>query len=119
MATYNQERIIKEYWAEVKDKYPDVSFEKFSEACKYPAIFIKNEIKSGKLKTIMIKWLGKFIVYPARLKRELNRKEIFFKKGIIPEEEYLDYKQKYETHTENFKEESPGFILINDLDETT
>lgn len=113
MATYNQERIIKEYWEKVKHLYPTVPFDKFSEACKYPAIFIKNVIKSGTLKTIMVKWMGKFIVYPARLKRELNRKEIFFSKGIIPEENLLDYREKYEVFMEKYKEESPGFILID------
>lgn len=117
MATYNQERIIKEYWEKVKDLYPDVSFDKFSEACKYPAIFIKSIIKSGSFKTIMIKWMGKFIVYPARVKRELNRKEVFFSKGIILEEDVQDYRDKYKDLLERFKEDSPGFVLINDLED--
>lgn len=118
MAIYNQERIIKEYYEKVKHLYPNITFERFEETCKFPGYFIKFHMKSGKLPTIMVKYLGKFIVYPARVKCELESQRIFFEGKKITEEEYIERKDMMEKFLVNFSDGYNTYELEDDTIQT-
>lgn len=58
--------LIKQYYEEVAEQYPELSFEEFKEICKQPFQFLKDEMEKGELPTIRLKYLGTFLVYPKR-----------------------------------------------------
>ncbi len=70
--------LIKQYYEEVSHKYPELSFEEFKEICKRPFEFTKEQMQSGELPVIRLKYFGTFLVYPKRasflLKRIMERK---------------------------------------------
>lgn len=59
MPNLSHEDAIFQYWEEVKEKYPDLSFIKFKAICKFPFDFIKRCMRDDALPVILIKFLGK------------------------------------------------------------
>lgn len=105
MPLLTQEKAIKEYFEEVKHKYPDVDFDRFEAICKAPMQFVKFIIKSGKLPKILVKHLGKFRVFPSRIKDQLKSEQRFFEKGITDEAYYNERKQFYEAYLKELENE--------------
>jgi len=99
--------LIQEYYKRVQEKYPHLTFDEVKLICVTPFTYTRQEMESGNLKTIRLKYLGTFLVYPkrvqglivtmARLFKELkvDAKVYFKKKAII--DKYL------ETHGDNQK----------------
>lgn len=98
MPLLTQEKMIKEYYDEVKDKFSDVNFERFESICKSPMNFVKQMIKCGELPLILIKHIGKFRVFKGKIKRELASQERFFNKGIITEDIYTERKKFFKKY---------------------
>ena len=63
--------LIRQYWDEVKDNYPDMDFEEFKAVCKRPFEYTKEQMESGELPTIRLKYFGTFLVYPKRARSAL------------------------------------------------
>lgn len=105
MPLLTQDKAIKEYYEEVKHKYPDVDFERFEAICKAPMNFIKQCIRSGKLPKILVKHLGKFRVFPSKIKDQLKSEERFFQKGITDEAYYNEKKEFYTNYLKALEDE--------------
>lgn len=93
MPLLEHNKLIGEYWEEVKSKYPQLDFDKFYLICRAPFNYIREQIRDKSLPIIMIKYLGKFRVYPGRIKEFINistRKKII---GDISEEEWIKQKE--------------------------
>jgi len=90
-----QDRAIELYWNQVKANYPDMNYEDFYFICKYPSRFIKACIRNTEfLPIIHIKYLGKFRIYPSKLKKFLVEEVEMLQKGILTQEEF-DHNQKF------------------------
>ena len=105
MKTVTHEEAIKGYYEQVKHKYPDISYEDFRVICRTPFDFIKQMIKSCTLPVIMVKYLGKFVPAPSRVKSQLKFEERTFNLGIITEEEYQFRKNYLENYLRDIKDE--------------
>jgi hypothetical protein len=88
MPLLDNENAIREYYEQEKEKYPDLTYEQFKEICRSPSQFFKQCIRGNGLPRILVKHLGKFRVFPSRLKKELTKYTKFFEKGIIDEDTY-------------------------------
>lgn len=94
MPLLTQEKAIKEYFEQVKEKYPGIDFERFAEICKTPGNFIKECIRGEGFPRILVKHIGKFRVFKGKIKKQLENEEAFYKRGITTEEYYIDKKNK-------------------------
>ena len=87
------EILLKQYYEKVKDNYPSVSYEEFKKICYSPFEFVKQEISSGELPVIRLKYFGTFLVYPKRAEGLLKKLENMYQYNKISEEKYLKYKK--------------------------
>lgn len=92
--------MILEYYERVKHLYPGVSYEQFKPACTTQFLMLKREMESGDLKTVRIKGLGTFLVYPNRVKAILERIKNQFHNLIITKERYFSKKAMMEKYLE-------------------
>lgn len=100
----NQE-LMEEFYSTVKDEFPDVDFEQLKDICFGPWRFVKQEMESGELPSIRLKYFGTFQVYPGRCNNMLYHLQNRFNKGLITEEFYLKYKTMIENRLKNIKDE--------------
>lgn len=105
MPLLDNETAIRQYYEQEKHKYPDMPYEQFKEICRSPSNFFKECIKSGRLPRIFVKYLGKFRVFPSRLKDEIRKYKRFFDKGIIDEETFKQDTAWAEYHLNKIKKE--------------
>lgn len=97
MALLDTNETIKLYYDEVKELYPDMSFEQFQEVCKQPFKFFKTKIEQDDMPNIDMKYFGKFRVFAATIKGKL--KELDDKKRFnhISPERYDTFKTNLNT----------------------
>lgn len=93
MALLETNDTIKEYYNEVKDLYPDMSYEQFQDICKYPFRFFRSKIEQDDMPNIDIKYFGKFRVFAASIKGKLKELETSKHFNHISEENYEKYKE--------------------------
>ena len=98
--------LIKEYYEFIKDKYPDLTFEQLKEVVSSPFEMLKEEMASGELKTIRLKYLGTFLVYPKRVKAYLEHLKSKFKLNKVDRNEFFQAKSMIETFLENEENKS-------------
>lgn len=97
MALLETNDTIKEYYNEVKDLYPDISFEQFQDICKQPFKFFKSKIEQDDMPNIDIKYFGKFRVFAASIKGKLKELETKKHFNQISDERYDKFKANLET----------------------
>ena len=112
MPTINQEDGIREYYEQVKDQYPDIDFVRFRRVCKAPFEFIKSCIRDDSLPRIIIKYLGKLVVFPGKIRRLISDNQRAYDGKFISQEafekrdKYLkDYLKEIEDEDNNEEEE--------------
>ena len=100
--------LIEEYYKEVKDKYPDIPFEKFVMICKAPFIFFRKAIESADFPLVHVKYFGKFVVWPGSAKKVIELIAIMLRAGRITQQQYDErtanlkaYIEKYEYENQN------------------
>lgn len=98
---YSVENSIKEYHNQVKDKYPDISFEQFEKICKAPFYYIKKKMEDMSFPLIHIKFLGKFLVYHGKVKSLLNTFEKANLAGTISPKEYEESTKALKNYLQN------------------
>lgn len=96
MPSIDTDKLIKEYWETVKEKYPNFTFEKFEKVCKAPFWFFKSQIESKETPVIHIKYLGKFRLYPKSIRRRIERNDYRKSMGKIDEETYNQRDSDYQ-----------------------
>lgn len=119
----NSERLIKDFYEKVKDKFPDIPYKDFRNICRSPFLFIRMCMALPNRPIIKVKYLGKFKVSSGVFLRllKLNEKNYYFKK--IPEWKYKDRVKKYTEWYYYFKERNDrlrktniSFKQVADLD---
>lgn len=101
MNKLDNQDLIKEYYESIKDKYPNLTFDQLKEAVSTPFEMLKEEIKSGDFKTVRLKYLGTFLVYPKRASGYLAHLKDKFKLNKIDHKEYFETKAMIEKFLEN------------------
>ena len=62
--------MIKEFYEQVKEQYPQLSFEDIEIICSAPFKYLKNIFDNGSLDTVKLKRLGMFKPHPTRVKTQ-------------------------------------------------
>jgi hypothetical protein len=108
MAAIESRDLIEDYFKEVKDRYPGISFEKFTTICKAPFMFFRKAMEAPDFPLVHVKYFGKFVVYPGNAKKIIDLMGIFLRSGRITQEQFDDrtkdlkvYIQKYECENQN------------------
>lgn len=70
--------LMKEFYELNKDKYPDMTFEQMRDICYTQFAYVKQEMESGELNTIRLKYLGIFVVFEGTAKGMLRKMKVRF-----------------------------------------
>ncbi len=89
MPLIDTDKLIKEYWEEVKDKYPNFTFEQFEEVCKAPFWYFRRQMESEDTPIMFIKYFGKLRIYSSTIIGLINKNNVRRKKNLLDEEEYI------------------------------
>lgn len=84
------DKLVSDYYNQVKDKYPEISFERFEKICKLPFYYIRKKIGNMSFPLIHIKYLGKFLVYPGKVEAYLRGFKTKLDKKEMTKEEFDD-----------------------------
>lgn len=86
MPYIDTEKLIKQYWKTVKDKYPNISFLQFEKICKAPFWYFKSQMEKEETPIIHIKYFGKFVVFSQNIRKRIKENDVRLKKGKITQE---------------------------------
>lgn len=70
--------LMKEFYEKNQHRYPDMTFEEMREICYTQFSYVKQEMESGELPTIRLKYLGIFIVFEGTAKGMLRKMKVRF-----------------------------------------
>lgn len=70
--------LMKEFYEKNQHKYPNMTFEEMREICYTQYFYVKQEIESGRLRTIRLKYLGIFVVFEGTAKGVLRKMKTSF-----------------------------------------
>lgn len=87
MPVIDFDKVVKEYYNTVKDKYPDIPSRQFEDICHSPFYYMIECMKK-KITIILVKYLGKLKIQSGTIKKLINRNEFRGNKKLITEEEY-------------------------------
>lgn len=88
--------ILKEFFEELEEEYPDLTIEQVKEICHTPWRFLKKEMESGELPEVRFKYFGTFQVYTGRAKMMLKNMKVRFQKQQIDPKQYFKHKEMLE-----------------------
>ncbi len=103
MKLSNQE-LMKEFFSQEKDNYPDLSLEDMTEIVHTPWRNLKIAMEEGSLDEVRIKYFGTFKVHKGRAVAERAKVERKFKEGTINEKTYMRVKTVIDRYLENEEE---------------
>ena len=98
--------LIQEFYERMQKKYPHMTFDEVKLICVTPFTYVRQEMESGNLRTIRLKYLGTFLVYPKRVSGVLAAMTQQFKDLKIDAKLYFKKKaimEKYLEHVEENK----------------
>lgn len=90
--------LLKEFYELNKDKYPHISLEQMKEVCSTQYLYVREQIKSGELPVIRLKYFGTFIVYQGRAEGMLRVLKEGFKRLLIEPKSYFYKKAMLEKY---------------------
>ncbi len=90
------QELVEEYYDEIKDKYPGLTFEQLKEIVFAPWRFLKKEMESGELNEVRFKYFGTFQVYQGRAENMLINLKQRFKFHKIEPKQYYKLKEMLE-----------------------
>lgn len=96
MPSIDTDKLIREYWEQVKEKYPNFTFEKFEKVCKAPFYFFKSQMESKDTPIIHIKYLCKFRIYSNNVRSLIARNNHRRSKNKIDEETHKQRDNDYQ-----------------------
>lgn len=89
----NSEKLIEEFYKRHKNQFfSDLSFEQVKEICLHQWNFVKQEIESGELPSIRLKYIGIFKVHKGRAKNMYDKLDERYDKGSINKKQYDKFK---------------------------
>jgi hypothetical protein len=84
--------LVTEYLETIKNQYPELTFEQCKEIVSTPYKMLSDNMKIGGFKTVRMKYLGTFVVYPKRAKAMLDSLTKKWKKKEVYDEDYFKAK---------------------------
>lgn len=99
----NNQDLMSEFHERVKDEF-DLDYEQTKDICFGPWRFLKEQVESGKLTTVRLKYFGKFTVYPGRARNMLIDIKAKSEAGRTTHAYYLKYKTMIETYLNKLEE---------------
>ena len=85
----SHDELIKIFYEQIKDEYPDFTFEQVEEICKAPFIYFKKRISEGfDLPIIQLKYLGTLTTTTGRIRSMIHSIRRHYAKGKITTVEY-------------------------------
>ena len=102
----DNQQLLEKFYQEVSSKYPDVDFEQIKEVCFGPWRFLKDEMESGNLTTVRLKYFGTFQVYEGRARNMLYNLKVKFENNKIDEVYYMKYKTMIENYLKRLDEKN-------------
>lgn len=88
MPVIETDKLIKEFYATIKERYPDMSLRECEDICKAAFYFTRRSMAREDMPTVYIRFFGKFVVLSSRLKRMLVTTENQRKFNRISDQEY-------------------------------
>lgn len=103
MKLHNEE-LIEEFYNKKKEEYPNLSLEQMKDICFGPWKFLKDEMESGELPTVRLKYFGTFQVYKGRAEFMLRNLKERFEANKITEKQYFKLKKMLEKFLKNIQD---------------
>ncbi len=97
----SSEALIKEFHSTIKQEFPDITIEELTLICYSPWKFLKEEMGSGKMTKVRLKYLGTFQVYPKRVAYILSQLDERLRNGKITKKYYDTIKKILEEYLKN------------------
>lgn len=85
--------LMSEFFKEIKEEYPDLSFDQLKDILFGPWRFLREQIESGFFPEVRFEYFGVFKVYPGRVKYLLENLKERKDKGLITQEFYDKYEE--------------------------
>jgi hypothetical protein len=82
------DRLIREFYQSISEEFPHLSLEDISNICTAPFIYLRHIVEKGIMTVVHFKYLGKFLIYPGRVKGLIKSLHIQRERGMIDEEKY-------------------------------
>lgn len=90
------QELVQEFYEKNKDKFPDLTYEQVRDCATTQFLYLKENMKSGNLLTIRLKYFGTFVVYPKKAASILDRITKQFKELRLDAKTYFEKKQMLE-----------------------
>lgn len=100
---FSNPELFEAFYIKNRDKYPDLTLEQFKEVISTPWLYLKQQMESGELPEIRLKFFGKFRVYPKKAQGELNKLDEKLEKKLITPEQHAKFKLMIEEYLKNIK----------------
>lgn len=96
--------LVTGYFEKVKDKYPELSYERLKEIILFPWFYLRDRMEDGKFESVRLKYFGEFSVPLCRAKRLLEEAKIRFSKQWLTPKQFFKIKSNLETYIANYEE---------------
>ena len=110
----DNQQLMSEFYDKIQEGIPGVSFEQLKDICFGPWRFVKDEMESGNLTTIRLKYFGTFQVYQGRAENMLYNLDKRLETKKITTEYHEKYSVMIKTYLnqlyEKDKELSTGLV---------
>lgn len=94
----DNQQLMSEFYDNIKEAIPGVTFKQIKDICFGPWRFVEDEMESGNLTSIRLKYFGTFQVYRGRAENMLYNLDKRLEENRIS----LDYYNKYKTMITNY-----------------
>jgi tRNA-dihydrouridine synthase len=95
---FSNPELFEAFYLMKKYEYPHLSFEQFKEIVSTPWLYTKQQMESGELPQIKLKFFGKFKVYPKKAMFELSQLDERLEKNLITPEQHKEFKEMIEKY---------------------
>lgn len=96
MKKLGNEELMTEFHERMSSKFPDISLKQGKEICNGPWRFLAEEMKSGELEEVRLKYFGTFQVYIGRAKHMFTGLKERFRFNKINKNDYFRIKDMLE-----------------------
>lgn len=103
MPLLDHETAIKQYWEEVKNKYPQISFNSFMKICKSPFHYFKKKMASATMPFILIKYFGRIRPYKKGVQEAISAWNYLYRTNQVNEFKYLEEHTRLTQYLEQLK----------------
>lgn len=109
--TIQVDKLIKEFYTSIKEKYPDLTLDEVEVMCKQFFYYIRSCMQDDSMPLIHIKYLGKFIVYPGKVRTLLKNQITALNRGTITQEQFEERSKTFINYLKENNEEIPDTNL--------